>query len=150
MTKDEFVKTLLDEGFLCEKDGQYPSVICDKKDVKKTARKVRAIAKEHGYCQSFAVRSFREGMVLVSSKGEGMSLTELLSADAEPVGTEDMENLKGTMDEPYANEKPSDGEVSQDSVTDTDILEDPLDGMEVIPSEPFDMMFPMFSGMQVF
>ncbi len=69
MTKDEFLKLLLSEGFICEKGGQYPSVVCDAKDVKKTAKKVRAMAKEKGYDSSFAIRSYREGMELISKNG---------------------------------------------------------------------------------
>ncbi len=68
MTKDDFLKILLAEGFVCEKGGQYPSVVCDAKDVKTTAKRVRAIAKDKGYTSSFAVRSAREGMELISNK----------------------------------------------------------------------------------
>lgn len=66
MTKEEFKNALLMAGFTCEKDGQYPSVVCDAKDVKETAKKVRAIAKDKGYNFSFAIRSYREGMEIVS------------------------------------------------------------------------------------
>ena len=69
MTKDEFLKALLAEGFICEKSGQYPSVVCDAADVKKTAKKVRAVAKEKGYSSSFAIRSYRDGMELISKDG---------------------------------------------------------------------------------
>ncbi len=66
MTKDEFYKILLEEGFTCEKDGQYPSVVCEASEVRKTAKKIREIAKEKGYSSSFAIRRFHEGMELVS------------------------------------------------------------------------------------
>lgn len=69
MTKDEFLKALLAEGFVCEKSSQYPSVVCDAKDVKKTAKKVRAVAKDKGYSSSFAIRSYRDGMELISKDG---------------------------------------------------------------------------------
>ena len=69
MTKDDFLNALLSEGFICEKGGQYPSVVCDAKDVRKTAKKVKAIAKQTGYNSSFAIRSFREGMELISKDG---------------------------------------------------------------------------------
>ena len=69
MTKDEFKKILLDEGFTCEKSGQYPSVVCEAKDVSRTAKKVKKIAKDSGYNSSFAIRRYREGMELMSKDG---------------------------------------------------------------------------------
>ncbi|MBE5860089.1 MAG: hypothetical protein E7301_08205 [Butyrivibrio sp.] len=66
MTKDEFLKILIEEGFTCEKSGAYPSVVCDSKDVKQTAKKVKAIAKKSEYTESFAIRCFREEMDLIS------------------------------------------------------------------------------------
>jgi transcription elongation factor Elf1 len=63
LTKTEFEKLLLDEGYVCEQGSQYPSVIVyDSKDVKTVSKKVRALCKKCGYESSFAVRSFREGI----------------------------------------------------------------------------------------
>ncbi len=66
MTKDEFLKILLEEGYTCEKNGAYPSVVCDAKDVRKTAKKVKTLAKNNEYTESFAIRCMREGMELIS------------------------------------------------------------------------------------
>ncbi|WP_029319871.1 hypothetical protein [Butyrivibrio sp. AE3004] len=70
MTKDEFLKNLLSEGFICEKSGQYPTVVCEADEVKKVAGKVKSIAKDKGYTSSFAIKSIREGMELISKDGE--------------------------------------------------------------------------------
>ena len=69
MTKQDFLKILLEEGYTCEKNGAYPSVVCDAKDIKKIAKDVKAIAKKNDYVESFAVKCFREGMELVSKNG---------------------------------------------------------------------------------
>ena len=69
MTKQDFFKILLEEGYTCEKNGAYPSVVCDAKDIKKIAKDVKAIAKKNEYVESFAVKCFREGMELVSKHG---------------------------------------------------------------------------------
>ncbi len=68
MTKDEFLKALLSEGFVCEKKGQYPTVVCEADKVRQTAKKVKTLAKDKGYEFSFAVRCYREGMELISNK----------------------------------------------------------------------------------
>ncbi len=85
MTKDEFLKILLSEGFICEKSGQYPSVVCDAKDVKNTAKKVRSMAKEKGYDSSFAIRSYREGMELISKDGTVNVKNQAVEDDDEPM-----------------------------------------------------------------
>ena len=46
MTKDEFLNALLLEGFICEKASDYPSVVCEAEEIKKTAKKVQSIAKD--------------------------------------------------------------------------------------------------------
>ncbi|WP_408072536.1 hypothetical protein [Butyrivibrio sp. JL13D10] len=88
MTKTEFLNTLLAEGFTCEKSGAYPSVVCDAKDVKKTAKRVRDIAKKSGYDQSFAIRSYREGMDLITK--DGAVIKSMPSSD---IATENEENV---------------------------------------------------------
>ena len=70
MTKQDFLKILLEEGYTCEKNGAYPSVVCDAKDVRMTAKKVKSIANKNNYVESFAIRCFREGMELISKNGE--------------------------------------------------------------------------------
>ena len=63
MTKTEFEKLLIEEGFVCEQGAQYPSVIVyESKDVKSVSKKVRDLCKKCGYNSSFAVRSYREGI----------------------------------------------------------------------------------------
>lgn len=69
MTKEEFKNALLAEGFICEKSGNYPAVVCDAKDVRNIAKKVKAIAKDKEYTSSFAIRCYREGMELISKDG---------------------------------------------------------------------------------
>lgn len=70
MTKEDFLKILLEEGYTCEKNGAYPSVVCDAKDVRITAKQVKSIANKNDYTESFAIRCFREGMELISKNGE--------------------------------------------------------------------------------
>ena len=70
MTKDEFLNALLEEGFVCETASDYPLVVCEAGEIKKTVKKIRAIAKDKGYESSFAIRSYREGMDLISKDGE--------------------------------------------------------------------------------
>lgn len=63
MTKTEFEKLLVEEGYVCEVGAQYPSVIVfDSKEVKTVSKKVRALCKKCGYDSSFAIRSYREGI----------------------------------------------------------------------------------------
>ncbi len=68
MTKTDFEKLLLKEGYLCEANASYPSVIVDeKRAVRSVYRKVKARAKELGYSSSFAVRVKRAGMNIVGN-----------------------------------------------------------------------------------
>ena len=94
MTKDDFLKILLEEGYTCEKNGAYPSVVCDAKDVRKTAKKVKAIAKKSEYTESFAIRCFREGMELISKNGVVLKNVEGIE------GNNDVENNTVPISEP--------------------------------------------------
>ncbi len=89
VTKDEFLKILLEEGYTCEKGGAYPSVVCDAKDVRKTAKKIKDIAKKNEYNESFAIRSFREGMELISKNGAASKDTAENENDSEVKDTTD-------------------------------------------------------------
>ena len=63
MTKTEFEKLLIEEGYVCEQGAQYPSVIVyESSEVKTISKKVRALCKKCGYESSFAVRTYRDGI----------------------------------------------------------------------------------------
>ncbi len=85
MSKDEFLNTLLAEGFICEKASDYPSVVCEAGEIKKTVKKIRAIAKEKGYDSSFAIRSYREGMELISKDGAVNLRSQEVVEEGEPM-----------------------------------------------------------------
>ncbi len=83
MTKDEFLNALLLEGFICEKASDYPSVVCEAEEIKKTAKKVQSIAKDKGYNSSFAIRRYREGMDLISKDGAVKTKKDAIGEDEE-------------------------------------------------------------------
>ena len=71
MTKTEFEKLLIEEGYVCEQGAQYPSVIVyESSEVKTISKKVRALCKKCGYESSFAVRTYREGINVYKKKTE--------------------------------------------------------------------------------
>lgn len=71
MTKTEFEKLLIEEGYTCEQGAQYPSVIVyESSEVKNVSKKVRALCKKCGYESSFAVRTYREGINVYQKKAE--------------------------------------------------------------------------------
>ena len=99
LDKLEFEDLLISEGYVCEKDAQYPSVIVyGKGDIRKTYRLIHALSKEKGYGSSFAVRLFHEGMSVYSRAGDDpVSMADDGARLGDISEHDDIENIREDM-----------------------------------------------------